>query len=348
MNSALAHNEEELYLQLDRCFSRIDQCQAEIRRLEAELESIDSELDGVSDERQKYEILSGICSNLERLDEIGGNALFWQGLAGDNEIAGHLDRLRDQVAFFERRINKVSGRREATLKEISDKKVEIGYLEEEIDFLKEQEEEAEHEYIVEREERRGPYRAVVMPWTKRGRDEKKFRKILALVLLISVLLGLLIPLYHAAIPERPEVVEIPERLAKLIEKQKPKPIPKQEQPRPEEKKKEEKKEPTKEERKVAREKVKSKGVLAFKNNFADLLEDASLDKLAANTNLSNAGSTARKTDRSIITAQAKSTSGGIRSSSLSHNVAGTGDQIQAVAFSRVDSAIGFFIILNPR
>jgi len=341
MNSALAHNEEDIYLQLDRCYSRIDECQAEIRRLEAELQSIDSELDGVSDERQKYEILSGICANLERLDEIGGNALFWQGLASDNDIAGHLDRLRDQVAFFERRINKVSGRREATLKEIDDKKVEIAYLEEEIDYLKEQEEEAEHEYIVEREERPGPHRAVVMPWTKRGKDEKKFRKILALVLLISVLLGLLIPLYHVAIPERPEVVEIPERLAKLIEKQKPKPIPKQEQPRPEEKKKEEKKEePTKEERKVAREKVKSKGVLAFKNNFADLLEDASLDKLAANTNLSNAGSTARKTDRSIITSQAKSTSGGIRSSSLSHNVAGTGDQIQAVAFSRVDSAIG--------
>jgi len=341
MNSALAHNEEDIYLQLDRCYSRIGECQTEIRRLESELQSIDSELDGVSDERQKYEILSGICSNLERLEEIGGNALFWQGLASDNEIAGHLDRLRDQVAFFERRINKVSGRREATLKEINDKKVEIAYLEEEIEYLKEQEEEAEHEYIVEREETPGPYRAVVMPWTKRGKDEKKFRKILALVLLISVLLGLLIPLYRVAIPERPEVVEIPERLAKLIEKQKPKPIPKQEQPRPEEKKKDEKKEqPTKEERKVAREKVKSKGVLAFKNNFADLLEDASLDKLAANTNLSNAGSTARKTDRSIITAQAKSTSGGIRSSSLSHNVAGTGDQIQAVAFSRVDSEIG--------
>jgi len=341
MSSALAHNEDDIYLQLDRCYSRIDACQADIRRLESELQSIDAELDGVSDERQKYEILSGICANLERLNEIGGNALFWKGLASDNEIAGNLDRLRDQVAFFERRINKVSGRREATLKEINDRQVEIAYLEEEIEFLKEREEEAEHEYIVEREEKQGPYRAVVMPWTKRGKDEKKFRRILALVVLISILLGILIPLYKIAIPDRPEVVEIPERLAKLIEKQKPKPIPKQEQPRPEEKKKEEKKEePTKEERKVAREKVKSKGVLAFKNNFADLLEDADLDKLATNANLSNAGSTAKRTDRSIITSQATSTSGGVARSSLSRNVAGTGDQIQAVAFSRVESAIG--------
>jgi len=135
------------------------------------------------------------------------------------------------------------------------------------------------------------------------------------------------------------VVEIPERLAKLVKKEipKPKPKPKQEQV---EKQTEKKKEATKEERKVAKEKVKNKGVLAFKNNFADLLDDASLDDLGANANLSDAGSTARRTQRSILTSQVTSSSGGVRTSSLSRNVAGTGDRIEAVAFSRVDSAIG--------
>ncbi|MEJ2179385.1 MAG: AgmX/PglI C-terminal domain-containing protein [Gammaproteobacteria bacterium] len=165
--------------------------------------------------------------------------------------------------------------------------------------------------------------------------------ILLLALFLSILAGWLIPLYEVPIPDRAEVVEIPERLAKLIKKQKPKPKPKpkQEKKKPDEKKKAEKK-PTKEERKQAREKVKSKGVLAFKNNFADLLDDASLDKLGANANLSNAGSTAKRTQRNILTSQAKSSSGGINSSALSRNTAGTGDQIAAVAFSRVESEIG--------
>jgi prefoldin subunit 5 len=326
MANAIAHNEDDIYLQLDKCYARIAGYQDEIRHLEAELQSIDAEMDAIADERQKYEVLSGICENLERLNEIGGNDLFWSNLVMDEGVEGQLNRLRDQVAFFERRITKITDRRDAVLDAINDIKTEIAYVEDEIKSI--------------------PYRVVVMPWTKRDQDEKRFRRILLLVLLYSILIGLLIPLYHVPIPDRVEVVEVPERLAKLIKKQvpKPKPQPKVEQKKPEETKKEEKKEekkqPAKDEKKVARKNVKSKGVLAFKNNFADLLDDASLNKLGANANLSNAGSTAKRTQRSIITSQAKSASGGISSSATSRNVAGTGDKIDAVAFSRVESAIG--------
>lgn len=343
MSIAVAHNEEDIYQQLDKCHVRINECQSEIKQFETELEAVNSELESISDERQKYEVLSGVCENLEKLNEIGGNALFWSGLASDAEVDSHLNRLRDQTSFFERRIKKVTDRRDAALNEIKTRQYEIEYLLDEIEILKDQIEEAKHEYIVEREIQPIPYRVAVMPWTKQGKDENKFRKILLLVLFLSILLGWLIPLYEVPIPDRAEVVEVPERLAKLIKKQKPKPPPKpkqkKEEKKPDEKKKAEKK-PTPEERKQAREKVKSKGVLAFKNNFADLLEDASIDKLGANANLSNAGSTAKRTQRSILTSQAKSSSGGISSSSLSRNVAGTGDQIAAVSFSRVESDIG--------
>jgi outer membrane biosynthesis protein TonB len=343
MSIAVAHNEEDIYQQIDNCQVRINECQAEISKFEADLAVVNSELENISEERQKYEVLTGVCENLEKLDEIGGNDLFWSGLASNDEIGNHLKRLRDQTSFFERRIKKVTDRRDAAVNEIKTRQYEIEYLLDEIEILKERIEEAKHEYIVEREIKPIPYRVVVMPWTKQGKDEKKFRKILLLVLFLSILLGWLIPLYEVPIPDRAEVVEIPERLAKLIKKQQPKPQPKpkqkQEEKKPEEKKKEDKK-PTPEERQQAREKVKSKGVLAFKNNFADLLEDASLDKLGANANLSNAGSTATRTQRSIITSSATSASGGINSAALSRNVAGTGDQIAAVAFSRVESDIG--------
>lgn len=344
MSTALAHDEQDIHHEIERCYARIEACQAEIDRLEGELRSIEEELEAISDERQKHEILSGICENLEKLNSMGGNALFWAGLVNDDQVESRLGKLREQVEFFERRIKKVTDRRDSTLEELSTRRTEILYLEQDIDYLKEQEEESKYEYVVEREIEHVPARIIVMPWTRRQEDEKQFRKILSLVLLISILLGLLIPMYELPIPDQVEVVEIPERLARLVKKEQPKPKPKpverQEAKRPDETKADKKPEVTKEKRQEVRDNVKSKGVLAFKNNFADLLEDESLDKLGENANLSNAGSTARRSQRSILTSEAKSASGGINSSSLSRNVAGTGDEIESVAFSRVQSDIG--------
>lgn len=339
MSIAVAQ-QDDIHQRIDACQGRIDECESEIRGLESDLEGVNSELEAIADEQQKYEVLTSVVGSLERLAEIGGNELFWTGLASEGDIAGHLERVRSQAAFFERRVKKVTDRRDEMLSAIKARKFEIDRLLDDIDDLKDRIEQAKHEYVVERDIKPIPYRVSVMPWTKQGEDEKKFRKILLLVLLFTVLFGVLVPLYNVPIPERAEVVEIPERLAKLIKKQKPKPPPKpkKQDKKPDEKKAEKK--PDKKERKEAREKVKSKGVLAFKNNFADLLDDADLEKLGANANLSNAGSTAKRTQRNILTSQAKSGSGGISSSAVSRNVAGTGDNIAAVAFSRVDSAIG--------
>jgi len=335
--STVITREDDTYQNIDKHQRRINELQDEIKVFQVDLREVNHELEKIADERRKYEILTGVIEQLERLNEIGGNELFWSGLANDAEIDSHMGRLRDQATFFERRIKKITDRHDSIAYEITTRQEEIEYLLDDISHLKERQEEAKYEYLIEREIKAVPYRVVVMPWTKQGKDEKKFRKILLLVLLFSILTGILIPLYNVPIPDRAEVVEIPERLAKLIKKPQPKPKPK---PKQVEEVKPEQKKPTKEERKEAQKKVKSKGVLAFKNNFADLLEDAQLDKLGAKANLSNAGSTAKRTQRNIITSQARSSSGGINSASLSRNVAGTGDNLEAVAFSRVDSAIG--------
>jgi hypothetical protein len=346
MSTALAH-EHDISHQIDECYSKIHEYRSLLNDVNAEIEGIDAELESLVDERQKYEILSGVCDNLDKLNEIGGNELFWAGLASEEEIEAHLNRVREQASFFERRINKVTDK----LDSANEKKLhwlnEIGFYAEEIEYLKEIEEEKQNDYVVEREIRPEPYRVLVMPWTRKTKDERKFRKILIISLIISLLLGVLVPLYKITIPDRDKVVEVPERMTKFLkrkikEQPKPKPTKKvekkiEDKAKPE---KSDKKQPTQQERKQAREKVKRKGVLAFKNNFADLLDDASLDKLGTNANLSNAGSTAKRTKRAILTAAAKSNSGGISSSQLSKNVAGTGDQIEAVAFSRIESDIG--------
>ena len=343
MSTALAH-EQNIDQQIDACYSKIDEYRAQLNGINSDVDAAKDELESLADERQKYEILSSVCDNLEKLNAIGGNDLFWAGLVKEEEVESHLGRVRDQADFFERRIKKVTDR----LDEANDRKAyvqnEIAFYAEEIEFLKEIEEDKRFDFVVDREIKSEPYRVIVMPWTKKTKDEKKFRKILLISLLISLLIGLLVPLYEIVIPDRQQVVEIPERMTKLLKKRvkervKPKPKKQIEKPK-DQKTKVEKKEPSKKEREQAKNKVKRKGVLAFKNNFADLLEDASLDKLATNANLSNAGSTAKRTQRSIITAAATSNSGGINASQLSQNVAGTGEKLDAVAFSRVESEIG--------
>lgn len=339
MNTALAHKQEDFLSEIDRCQSQIAKYQEKIKQLENSLQSIEFGTEQFADERQKYQTLADIREHLEKLNEIGGNDLFWAGIVEQDQIDDQLKRLRDEVSFFERRTKKVADKRQNILDEINNNKIQIEYLIDDIEALKLREEESKNEFIVVREAIILPFRPVVMPWTHKGKDENRFRKIFLLVVLISVLCGFLIPMIEIPIPDRAEVNKIPERLAKMLkkQKQKPKPKPKQKVEQPLNK---EKKKPAEKDRKEAQKKVQNIGVLAFKNTFADLLDDASLDKLGANANLSNAGSTAKRTRRSILMAQSKSSSGGIHSASLSRNVAGTGDQIDAVGFSRVESAIG--------
>jgi len=342
--SAVAKEQEDIHSQIDYCQAQIHHYQDEIKHLGSELHSVDEKLTEFADEAQRYELITNIRENLEKLDEIGANELFWSGLVEEDQVGDQLQKLRDKAAFFERRIKKVNDKRFAILEQLNERQTAIEYLLEEIEYLREREEEAKHGYIIEREAKPQPYRAMVMPWTKKNEDEKKYRKVLFLTLLICILLGLWIPQLQLPIPDRAEVVEIPERLAKVIKKPevpKPKPKPKPEEKKPEEpKKKDKEKKPTPEQRDKARKKVQNKGVLAFRNNLADLLEDTPEAKLGASASLSNKGSVAQSVKRNILTSQASSSSGGISTSSLSRDVAGTGEKIAAVAFSRVESDIG--------
>lgn len=343
--SAVEKEQEDIYLQIDRCQAQIHRFQEDIQALKAELNNVNQQLTDFEDEQQKYELLSSISDNLEKLDEIGANHLFWDGLVEQEGVTDRLKQLRDKANFFERRIKKVTDKRENIDSQIQDKNVSIEYLLEDIEILREREEENRNGYVVEREIKPVPYRVTVMPWTKKTEDEKKYRKILFLTLLICILFGLLIPQWKLPIPDRVEVVEIPERLAKVIKKQqlpppKPKPKPKEKKAEEPKKKDEKQKKATPEERQKARKKVQNKGVLAFKNNLADLLEDAPEAKLGASAKLSNKGAVAQNVKRNILTAQAASDSGGISTSNLSRDVAGTGNKIAAVAFSRVESGIG--------
>ncbi len=314
----------------------------------------------MSVQRQQYQLLSDICESLDKLNELGADHLFWGEQLAAYDAAAHVSRVRGFVSGFLKKISDIEQNRTALNESIQEELTKIDLLNEEIAELQEQEERRKHEFVVYREITPIPYRPMVMPWAKQDEDEKRFRKVLFLALLLTGALGYLIPHWQVPVPDKTQVVEIPERLVKLVKKQQPKPVPKPEEKKPE-KKDEEKKpteekvakkdtpkptpEPTPSAKAQARAKAEKSGVLAFKSSLADLMEESAPLKLGADVRVNNSGQQAHGglAQRSLVVAQAQGGSGGINTASLSRNAGGpggTGSKLGGVQFTRVESGIG--------
>jgi len=185
----------------------------------------------------------------------------------------------------------------------------------------------------------------VLPWNTQDVDERRFHLITLWVLLISLLLGTLIPMIDLPEKERFKRQTLPPRLARLILEQRklppPKPKPKvaeEKKPKPEEKPPEEKKKPEpvkKPPEKVAkkspppsaeqaRKKAASSGLLAFSDQLADLREESAMPAVGGIHQLSQNGGQATAPQRSIITSGATQGSGGINTAALSRGTGGSG------------------------
>ncbi|MBT8127794.1 MAG: AgmX/PglI C-terminal domain-containing protein [Gammaproteobacteria bacterium] len=327
---------------------KIDEAQDAIVQNQQAQQAIDDELNALLAERHNYMLLGEISDRLDQLNKEGGAQLFWGDDYDHASVSQITQRARNKIVSYDSRVAELKQQQDAGQEDIECLTARVHVLNEENMQLEEVAEEHKNDFVIEREMEPMPYRAMVMPWTRQGEDEKRFRRILLICLFLSVLLGYLVPLWEIPIPDRIEPVKIPERMAQLIvekEPPPPPPPPKQAEKKPEEttkdkRPKEKAPKPKTKKAKVARKKAESAGLLAFKDNFADLIDTAPEKKLGAKARISNQGKTARKTSRSLVTAQATAGSGGISTASLSRNVGGAGKGIKGVGFERVESAIG--------
>ncbi len=323
--------------------SQISRVNEKIAGLEKKLATLDEEIASHSKQRQQYKLLGDICSSLDQLSEMGESDLFWGSEATGYDPEKQLQRVRSVVSEFEQKISVIEQSRKALQAEIRQESDTIFDLNEQLADLAEVAEQIKNEYVLERESNDLPYYPMVLPWTTQGEDEKRFRKILLIIMLITILLGWVVPLLKRPVDKTIEAV-VPERIAQLVKKkQEPKPV---EQKPLEKTDKKDEKVPSKTpaETKKAREVAETKGVLAFKNNFADLIEDSSSSKLGADARITNSGKAAAglAPQRSMITA-ATGGSGGINTSSLSRQgTGGGGNSITGAGmnFARVESATG--------
>ena len=336
--------------------ARIEQTKSRLEVLEGDLRVVEAELETYSAERQRFGALQEVCNALDRLGELGAAELFWEGAPQVGDAAGHVERLRERVALFEGEIRGVLEKQEALKAQIEQRLDELDYLYEEVRDAYARDERRKEEFVIEREVSPIPYRLLVMPWTSDGETERRFRRALVIAMFWSLLLGALLPLVNLPIPDRAHVVaEIPERLAMLVKKEPPKPMPVPERPREEkkpeaeqgkskqsEKPQEAKKtakphtRPAKEEvakagrpgggTQGARRKAENTGVLAFKDTLKDLMKETPVARLGTEARLSKkaphaAGQAVAR--RALVALEGKggaSGSGGISNFGVSRNL----------------------------
>jgi protein TonB len=161
------------------------------------------------------------------------------------------------------------------------------------------------------------YREYELPWDGDAEASERFRKILRVLLILLVIFGILFPLLPT--PKRESAEEIPERLARVMLENKPKPPPPP-PPKVEEKKIElpkvaAVKPPPVDERQRARDKAQ-KQLNQVKDELADLRDVMDLTPLETK-NLSGSVGADAHAERSMIASKVGAGSGGITSANSS-------------------------------
>ena len=181
-----------------------------------------------------------------------------------------------------------------------------------------------------------------LPWSSSESDNRRYWKILGILLIPFLLFSIVIPLINVPEPEREELEKLPPQLAKVqLEEQElppppppPEPEPEEEESEPEEpepKEPDPEPEPEPEIKEVVEEppaqlidearEVAEAEINQFADALTDMRDAFDLSEVNADELTQNTGEAA-ELDRSIITSGATASSGGINTSNLSRNTGG--------------------------
>ena len=192
------------------------------------------------------------------------------------------------------------------------------------------------------------YYSADLPWTISEEEQERYRRLLKRILIFFLVFGIVMPFLPVPTIEREAMEEVPPRLAKLIlERQEaPPPAPSVKAPEPEPQTVQAKPAPKKPEPKPvtktaesARKKAERSGLLAFKDDLADLRDDSVTASLQKSTKLTaGVASSVKVSQRSLVTSNIAGSSGGINTARLSRDTGGGG--LAGRSTTQVSSPVG--------
>jgi len=171
--------------------------------------------------------------------------------------------------------------------------------------------------------------AVLMPWELSAETDARFQRIVRIFLSVFLLIGVVMPYLPLSEFVTKTVEEPAPRLATLIfevRQTPPAPVPLSKPKTPEPKKQvkatPKKVKPAPVKPKIsARKQAEQAGLLAMKDELADMRQNTVNNNIKKASKLSQAGGRARSTDRALLTSGTTRSSGGIQTANLSRNTA---------------------------
>ena len=329
--------------------ARLTEAQQNLDDLARDLSAVDAELDALSPERQQHRTLQTICDGLDDLAKLGGTALFWGGSAAPEAIDSQMRRMRGNLAAFEARVCEIEGRRHGVIDLLKEQQNLAWVLEDDAFEAQEEEERRRNEWLVERETDALRHRTPMMPWSRGGEDDKRFRKSLGTALLISVLFAVVVAIIKLPISAlQDEPVKVPERVVSMMmEKHQPPPPPAEMKLRPPERVVEQKPVEKPVQQQVAKPQPQQdvpgpeQGLLAFREKL-ESFKEVPVANLGAQARIRSEDSAARP-ERSMLTTSAPGSSGGIKLAALSRSFGANGGNergaIQGAALTKASSRI---------
>lgn len=347
------YSQEELVLR-----DEVEKSERVLDGYERELKKVNAELEELAVKATQFDVLSQACRSLEELDALGASHLFWNGESGSAEPGAQIRAARQRIEAYSEEIERIEARREAVLLQINDQNEVLDFLHYDLQDAIDREESRKNEWLIEREADRLPARSQVMPWARGCEEDRRFQRSLLASVAASLAVAALIGVIAVPVVEREAMTELPERVAKLVrEERTPPPPPEPEpllaeeeipEPEPVETEPPEDVPEAVEKAVVAdaaepdtREQVKSKGILAFRDSFANRANLRPTAQLGSQARVRDAGRNAvGRPERMMVATTAPGSSGGINLSDFSREVGGGGDGLEGVALSRVESSIG--------
>ncbi len=167
---------------------------AEIREkldgLVADLRGVEAELAALAPQREQHGLVSDACDALEKLRATGGAGLFWGEGGGPAARRSAAPRARRVPTSSQKHVGGIEDRRRSLIGRIRQHEFQAGVIEDDLFEAQEEEELRKHEWIIEREINELPARKLVMPWTRGGEEDQRYRKSLAASLLFCMLLAI--------------------------------------------------------------------------------------------------------------------------------------------------------------
>ncbi|MDY6945255.1 MAG: AgmX/PglI C-terminal domain-containing protein [Pseudomonadota bacterium] len=345
--AAPSPQQRQLVNELARARTRLAALARELRASENELESL-------KPQRKQHQLAVDACRALEKLAEMGGAEVFW-GEGQSAQGVEHIRGVRTRIEQFDARIEQIETRAAELLKLLSSQADLVEAIEHALFEAQDEEERLKYEWEIEREISELP-RKLIMPWTREGEDDRRFRRSAAIALLLALSFGLVLP--YIPLPARlgaDGAVE-PDRVVRLLMEERPEPpAPPKEEPKPKTPEQVAEAPPQKPapqriakvdnkiEPAVPETPAKQEGLLAFRSRLSAVKDDQVVARLGnqARIDTSDYNASARA-ERSMLTTSAPGSSGGINLSSLSRGTGGgngAGGNMAGVQVTRATSAI---------